>query len=63
MSLPQKLQFMTKVEPAAAKSYRSNIQPQNGTGPYNAGDTIIFNLPTRNNLVFVPTRILFKILW
>jgi hypothetical protein len=54
--LPQKLKYQSKIEPAGAKSFRSNIQPQNGTGPYNAGDTIIFNLPTRNNLVYVPTE-------
>lgn len=54
--LPSRLHYQSKVEPAMAKSFRSNIQPQNGTGPYNANDTIIFNLPTRNNLCFVPTE-------
>lgn len=54
--LPSRLHYQSKVEPAMAKSYRSNIQPQNGTGPYNQNDTIIFNLPTRNNLCFVPTE-------
>ena len=54
MSLPSKLHYQSKVEPAMAKAYRSNIQPQNGTGPYNPNDVIIFNLPTRNNLVYVP---------
>jgi len=52
--LPKNLAYGTKVESASARSYRSNIQPQNGTGNYNAGDTIIINIPTRNNLVFVP---------
>ena len=49
--LPSKLQYQSKIEPSLAKSYRSSIQPQNGTGVYNPGDTIIFNLPTRRNLV------------
>ena len=52
--LPKNLSYGSKVESASAKSFRSNIQPQNGTGNYNAGDTIIINIPTRNNLVFVP---------
>lgn len=54
--LPSKLHYQSKVEPAMAKSFRSNIQPQNGTGPYNPNDTITFNLPTHNNLCFVPNE-------
>ena len=54
--LPRNLSYGSKVESSAARSYRSNIQPQNGTGNYNAGDTIIINIPTRNNLVFVPSE-------
>ena len=52
--LPKNLAYGSKVESASARSYRTNIQPQNGTGNYNAGDTIIINIPTRNNLVYVP---------
>jgi hypothetical protein len=48
--LPKNLRYGNKVESAAAKSYRSNIQPQNGTGNYNLGDTITLNIPTRANL-------------
>jgi hypothetical protein len=48
-----KLVYGSNVESSAARSYRSNIQPQNGTGTYNAGDTITINIPTRNNLVLV----------
>jgi hypothetical protein len=33
-----------------------NIAPQNGTGIYGLGDTIILNIPTRNNLVLAPTE-------
>ena len=54
--LPKNLKYGTKVESAIARSSRINIAPQNGTGPYYKGDTIIFNLPTRNNLVMVPTE-------
>ena len=52
--LPKNLAYGSKVESASARSYRTNIQPQNGTGNYNAGETIIINIPTRNNLVYVP---------
>ena len=54
--LPKNLKYGSKVESAMARSYRSNIQPQNGTGAYNLGDTVIFNIPTRANLVMVPTE-------
>ena len=32
--LPNTLKYQTKIESSAARSYRSNIQPQNGTGPH-----------------------------
>ena len=54
--LPKTLKYGSKIESAYARSMRSNIQPQNGTGPYNLGDTIIVNIPTRNNLVLVPSE-------
>jgi hypothetical protein len=54
--LPKTLKYGSKIESAYARSMRSNIQPQNGTGPYNLGDTIIINIPTRNNLVLVPSE-------
>ena len=53
--LPKTLKYQSKVESASARSYRSNIQPQNGTGNYNLGDTIIINVPTRANLVMACT--------
>lgn len=56
MSLPKNLYYTSKVEPAMARSSRSTIQPQNGTSNYNPGDTITFNLPTHNNLCFVPNE-------
>ena len=55
-----KLVYGSNVESSAARSYRSNIQPQNGTGTYNVGDTITINIPTRNNLVLVPEESVLK---
>lgn len=54
--LPKNLKYGSKVESANCKSYRTNIQPQNGTGNYGLGDTITFNIPTRRNLVMVPSE-------
>jgi hypothetical protein len=54
--LPKNLKYGSKIESAMARSSRVNIQPQNGTSTYNPGDTIIINIPTRNNLVLVPTE-------
>ena len=53
--LPKNLKYGSKVESAVARSSRVNIQPQ-GASSYIPNDTIIFNLPTRNNLVLVPTE-------
>lgn len=54
--LPKTLKYGSKIESAYARSLRSNIAPQNGTGPYNLGDTIILNLSTRSGLVLVPSE-------
>lgn len=54
--IPTNLKYGTKVESSIARSYRTNLQPQNGTGPYSALDTITINIPTRANLVMVPTE-------
>jgi len=54
--LPKTLKYGSKVESALARSTRINIAPQNGTGNYVLGDTIILNIPTRNNLVLAPTE-------
>lgn len=51
--LPKNLKYGNKVESSSAAAYTSNIAPQNGTGPYGAGQTIIINIPTRNNLVLI----------
>lgn len=54
--LPRNLKYGSRVESAPAKSTRVNIAPQNGTGTYNLGDTITVNIPTRRNLVLVPSE-------
>ena len=54
--LPKNLKYGSKIESAYARSLRSNIAPQNGTGPYSLGDTIIINIPTRAGLVLVPSE-------
>ena len=54
--LPKTLKYGSKVESAMARSGRINVAPQNGTGNYVLGDTIILNIPTRNNLVLAPTE-------
>lgn len=54
--LPKNLKYGSKVESAVARSFRTNIAPQNGTGPYSLGDTIIINIPTRANLVLATTE-------
>lgn len=53
--LPKNLKYGTKIESAVARSSRVNIQPQSGT-IYGPNDTITINIPTRNNLVLVPTE-------
>ena len=54
--LPKYLAYRSKVESASACSYRTNIPPQNSTGNFNAGDTIIINITTGMNLVYVPCK-------
>jgi hypothetical protein len=54
--LPKTLKYGSRIESAYARSLRSNIQPQGGTGTYNLGDTITINIPTRAGLVLVPSE-------
>ena len=49
MSLPKNCLYTNKINSSYARNYMSVIQPQNGDA--NLGDTIIFNIPTGNNLV------------
>ena len=53
--LPKNLKYGSKVESAIARSSRVNIAPQ-GPTTYGLGDTIIFNIPTRKNLVLATTE-------
>jgi hypothetical protein len=53
--IPTNLKYGSKVESSIARSYRTNIQPQSGN-LFNGGDTITINIPTRANLVLVPTE-------
>ena len=54
--MPKQLRYGDKVESAPARSKRSNIAPQNGTGPYGLGDTIIIPIPTSHNSVLAPSE-------
>ena len=47
--LPKNLSYKGKIESASCRSYKSNIAPQNAS-VFQLGETIIFNIPTRNNL-------------
>ena len=49
MSLPKNCLYTNKILSSYARNYMSVIQPQNGDAIL--GDTIIFNVPTGNNLV------------
>ena len=49
MSLPKNCLYTNKINSSYARNYQSVIQPQNGDATF--GDTIIFNIPTGNNLV------------
>jgi hypothetical protein len=51
--IPKQMNYGSKVESAPARSIRSNIQPNGGTGNYNPNDTITINIPTRANLLMV----------
>lgn len=53
--LPKNLKYGSKVESASCKSFRSNIQPQSGQ-TFGLGDQLSFNIPTRRNLVMVPSE-------
>ena len=54
--IPANLKYQSKVESAPARRYLTQIQPQGGTGPYNPGDTITINIPTRANTALIPSE-------
>lgn len=53
--LPKNLKFGSKVESSSARAYKSNIQPV-GASSYGLGEVCTFQIPTRNNLVLVPSE-------
>lgn len=53
--LPKNLQYQPKVESAPVRRYRTNIQPQTGTS-FSGGETIIINIPTRNNTALIASE-------
>ena len=57
--LPKNLQYQPKVESAPARRYRTNIQPQSGS-TFSAGETIIINIPTRNNTALIASESVLK---
>ena len=58
--IPSNLKYQSKVESASARRYRTNIQPQGGSGSatsgYGGGTTITINIPTRNNTALIPSE-------
>jgi hypothetical protein len=57
--IPANLKYQPKVESAPARRYRTNIQPQTGTS-FNGGETIIINIPTRNNTALIASESVLK---
>ena len=60
MSLPKNVLYKNNIESSYARNYNNNIAPQNGTGPYAGGETIIINVPTGRNLVMSGADSVFK---
>lgn len=57
--LPSQLKYGSKIESASAKSYKTNIAPQNGTSYTfgNGSSNIIYvNIPTGNNLLMATSE-------
>lgn len=58
--LPKNLKYQNKIESASGTvAYTSHIQPQN-SGPYSDGQTILINVPTRNNLTLISSESVLK---
>jgi hypothetical protein len=54
--IPANLSYTGKIESSPARRYRTNIQPQNGTGPYVGGNTVIVNIPCQANTFLIPSE-------
>ena len=53
--IPANLKYQSKTESAPARRYLTQIQPQGGT-TFGQTDTVIINIPTRNNTALVPSE-------
>ena len=58
--IPKNLLYKNKKDSAYARNFSTNIQPQNGTGPYTDGQTVIINIPTNQNLVMAGSESFLK---
>jgi hypothetical protein len=58
--IPKNLLYQNKKSSAYARNYSSYIQPQNGSGDYTDGQTIIINIPTSQNLVMAGSESVLK---
>lgn len=58
--IPANLSYTGKIESSPARRYRTNIQPQNGTGPYLGGNTVIVNIPCQANTFLIPSESFLK---
>lgn len=58
--IPANLVYNGKIESSPARRYKTNIQPQNGTGPYLANNTITVNIPTQANTFLIPSESFLK---
>ena len=54
--IPSNLVYSGKIESSPARRYKTNIQPQNGTGPYTGGNTVIINIPCNANTFLIPSE-------
>ena len=59
--LPKNVLYTNNINSSYARNYQNNIAPQNGLGPYGAGETIIINVPTGRNLVMSGADSLLKL--
>jgi hypothetical protein len=59
-TIPKNLLYQNNIESAYARSFTTHIQPQNGQNDYTAGQTIIINIPTSQNLVLASSESVLK---
>lgn len=54
--IPANLVYNGKIESSPARRYKTNIQPQQGTGTYTGGNTITINIPCNANTFLIPSE-------